>query len=71
MEGDALARYADHPAFLAIEPLHQQVHALARELHTLMAQGNSAEALAGLEALYTLRDRLLQQLDALVQGSRH
>jgi EAL domain-containing protein (putative c-di-GMP-specific phosphodiesterase class I) len=71
MEGDALLRYADHPALLAIEPLHQQVHTLARELHALMAQGNSAGALTGLEALYILRDQLLRQLDALVQESRH
>jgi len=67
---EGLARYGVQPAFLAIEPLHRQVHALAAELLELHVQGRNPEALARLGELHGLRDALIEQLKALMQENR-
>lgn len=61
------ALHSAHPGFLTIEPLHQQIHALATELLELHAKGRSSEAIAKLSELHALRDALLEQLKVLVQ----
>jgi len=67
---EGLARYGVQPAFLAIEPLHRQVHALAAELLELHVQGRNPEALARLGELHGLRDALIEQLKTLMQENR-
>ncbi|WP_198674772.1 EAL domain-containing protein [Rhodoferax ferrireducens] len=67
---EGLARYGAHASFQAIEPLHQQIHALAETLVALQAKGHRAEALSRLGELYALRDSLLQQLKTLRQQHR-
>jgi len=67
LEANGRSRYGSHPAFLAIEPLHRQVHALALTQCTLLAQGRSAEALAKLAELHRLKDGLLELLKTLRQ----
>jgi hypothetical protein len=59
--------YNAHPAFQTIEPLHQQIHALAAKLLKLHAKGRNTEAIAKLGELHALRDALLEQLNVLVQ----
>ena len=70
LAAEGRARHAAQPAFLAIEPLHRQVHALAAELLALQASGQIPQALARLGELYDLRDALLAQLKGLFQESR-
>jgi uncharacterized protein YjiS (DUF1127 family) len=69
LDAEGRARFTTKPAFLAIEPLHQQVHALAQELCDLHGQEQSLQALARLTELHALRDALLAQLQLLVQES--
>ncbi len=61
------ARHGAHPAFVAIKPLHQQVHALAAELLKLQAQGRKQEARARLDEIHGLRGALLEHLRTLAQ----
>jgi diguanylate cyclase (GGDEF)-like protein/PAS domain S-box-containing protein len=70
MAGEELARHGAHPAFLAIEALHLQVHALAAELLEMQAQGRNSEALERLGELHALRDALLEQLRKLVRRTQ-
>jgi diguanylate cyclase (GGDEF)-like protein/PAS domain S-box-containing protein len=62
---DGIARYGTFPIFQSIEMLHQLVHVLAVDLLKLQAQCRSAEALARLSELHSLRDGLLEHLKAL------
>lgn len=68
LDADGLGRHAAQPAFHTIDPLHQQVHALAAELCELQAQGRSLEAQARVGELHVLRDSLLGQLNVLAKG---
>jgi hypothetical protein len=70
LDAQGLARHQAQPAFQTVEPLHQQVHALATELLQLQAQDRNPEALARLGELYELRDALLAQLKNLVPKDR-
>jgi hypothetical protein len=70
MAGEELARHGAHPAFLAIEALHLQAHALAAELLEMQAQGRNSEALERLGELHALRDALLEQLGRLIRRSQ-
>jgi diguanylate cyclase (GGDEF)-like protein/PAS domain S-box-containing protein len=67
LDTEGLARYGTHLSFQGIEPLHQQVHAMAETLIALQAQGRSLEALARLDELHALRDTLLEQVKTLGQ----
>jgi diguanylate cyclase (GGDEF)-like protein/PAS domain S-box-containing protein len=70
LDGEGLAHHGDQPAYRAIEPLHQEVHALAAELLELQAQGQTPEALARLSELYALQGALLEQLQILARENR-
>ncbi len=63
--GELLAGRRSLPVLQAIEPLHEQVHALAVALLQLKAQGRTPEALARLVELHALRDALLELLETL------
>jgi hypothetical protein len=67
---EGTARYGTHAAFSRIHDLHHQVHALAAELMALQAQGLTAQALARLSELDTLRDALIAQLNVLLQAQK-
>jgi hypothetical protein len=54
-----------NPDFLALSPLHEQVHVLAARLVKQHTSDQFAQALEGLGALYAVRDRLLQHLRVL------
>lgn len=62
-------RYGKQASFEALNPIHQQVHALALELLALHAQGQQAQAVARLVDLYALRETLLEQLKVLLKQS--
>jgi len=70
LDSEGMTRYGAQPAFQAIQPVHQQVHALATDLCELAVQGRNSEALARMAELHDLRDALLELLKALVQDSR-
>ncbi len=70
LDAGGLARQGGQPAFQAIKLLHRKVHALAAELCEIQSVGRNPEALARLGEFHGLRDALLEQLKALVQGSR-
>jgi hypothetical protein len=63
-------RYGAQPTFEVIESLHRQVHLLGAELLEFHAQGQNNLALARLDELHSLRDELLEQLNALAQKKR-
>ena len=65
------SRHVGQAAFLAIARLHRDLHVLAAELLDLHTEGRTPAALARLGELHALRDALLAQLQALIQGSRH
>ena len=66
----AQQRHEAQPAFRAIGPLHDQVHALADELCGLQASGQGKQALARMPEMHALRDALLGQMTALVRANR-
>lgn len=68
LDSDGTARYAAQPAYTALLHLHDQVHMLAVTLCELHTQGHHAQAQAGLNDLYTVRNKLLQQLRALARA---
>ncbi|MDR3394592.1 MAG: EAL domain-containing protein [Parasulfuritortus sp.] len=59
----------DQPAFRAIGAMHRQVHALAAELIELHSQKRADEALARLDELHGIRDRLFALLLDLIRPS--
>ena len=71
LEIDGRTRHGERPEFLAIGPLHRQMHGLADELCQLRMSGRSSEAAAMLGELHGLRDTLLAHLQALVRKNRH
>jgi hypothetical protein len=64
-DGAGTDRYGHLPEFVAIAPLHVEVHHLARELLAWHENGRAAEAIARLDELRDLRTRLLAMIDAL------
>ena len=70
LENEGVAHHGAQTAFRAIEPLHQQLHALAAQLLQLQATGLGQHALARLPELYELRDSLLEQLRELMPVAR-
>jgi len=64
---DGLARLGELPGFQAIDPLHQQIHALAAELLSLFQQGRQAEALLGCAELHTQTNALVAILRGLTR----
>ena len=60
-------RYGHLPAFRAIEACHREVHELASQLQQAHLAGEMDRARAGIPRLYVLRDRMLEQIDALRQ----
>jgi hypothetical protein len=64
---EGLARYGAQPAFQAIESMHLQVHALAKELLARRGEGDSQGALSRLGELHAMREALLAQLTLLLQ----
>ncbi|BCO28597.1 hypothetical protein MIZ03_3506 [Rhodoferax lithotrophicus] len=65
MNTEGRTRHGAQPDFQVITHLHQQVHVLANELLQLQAEGDTAQALARLGELHTLRDHLLAKLTQL------
>ena len=70
LEFEGQARHGKQVAFQPLRPLHQKVRTLAVSLCELHAQGQTAQALAGLDELAMLRDALLEQLQQLVREKR-
>jgi diguanylate cyclase (GGDEF)-like protein len=66
LDGGGLVRHGEQLAYQHIEPLHRQLHELAKALCDMKASGHKAEALAGLNELVVLQKELLVQLKALV-----
>lgn len=65
MDHAGFADYGEHPLFPSIESLHKQIHDLAGQLLDLHAQGQTSEALLGLDELHRLSDTLLQHIKEL------
>ncbi len=70
LSGAALARHDSQPAWQAIQRLHQQALTLAARLLKLKALDRRAQALAELNDLRFLHQRLLEQLAELEQATR-
>ena len=70
LNDNGLVRHGSHPAYLVIETLHKQVHALSAELIEMHDHGQCLEAITRLTELYKLRDALLTQLKMLMQDNR-
>ena len=68
LDGNARSRHAEHGVFVAIETLHQDVHAKGAALLALVAHGRYDEAQEVLNELQSLRDALLDQLWLLAQA---
>ena len=67
LEAEGQLRHGKRPAFLAIGPVHRQMHGLAAGICQLQMSGHSTEAAGGLGQLHALRDALLADLQALVE----
>ncbi len=63
--GSGAVRYGTLPEFLAIDPVHQRIHALGERLVSLLREGRQDEARRLLPELFSLRDDLLVKLRAL------
>jgi diguanylate cyclase (GGDEF)-like protein/PAS domain S-box-containing protein len=59
-------RYGKRPIFISLQRVHEEIHDLAKQLLKLHYKGNHSDAKAGLEKIYTLRDRLLDYVNILV-----
>lgn len=72
LDSDAVKLYAGLAPYVALGPLHQQIHALAAVLNEHYMSGDQATALAGLDDLHRLRDELLDLLQQLLEsGMEH
>ncbi len=70
LHAESRAHHPARPAFLAVEVLHAQAHALAEQLCELQAGSAGPQAQARLGELHGLSDALLQQLQTLLQERR-
>ena len=68
LDAEGQTRYGQHCAFQGMLSLHRQVHALAGDLCELRSMGRNLEALARLCELDSLRDALIEQLQALLES---
>jgi diguanylate cyclase (GGDEF)-like protein len=66
---EGTARHGGQTAFRAIELLHLKVHSLVAEMLVLHTHDRTADALAQLDELFSLRDALLEQLKILARES--
>jgi diguanylate cyclase (GGDEF)-like protein/PAS domain S-box-containing protein len=64
-DGHGMSRYGNWHEFLAIAPLHDQLHAHAEELAALRASGQIDTARERLESIKDLSDRLVAALELL------
>ncbi|MEW6163847.1 MAG: EAL domain-containing protein [Pseudomonadota bacterium] len=67
--GNGQRRYGRIPAYAAIAPTHDRIHALGREMVGLLRQGQGETARARLPELFALRDELLSQLHELMRAA--
>jgi diguanylate cyclase (GGDEF)-like protein/PAS domain S-box-containing protein len=65
-KGSGAARYGGLAEFQAIDPIHEQAHALGAELLALARGGQAALARQRVPELYDVRDRLIDLIDRLV-----
>jgi diguanylate cyclase (GGDEF)-like protein/PAS domain S-box-containing protein len=63
LDSEKLAGHGAHPAFLTIDALHRELHALGAELLQLQTSGRTSEALARLNELHALRDSELELIN--------
>lgn len=70
LENEGYARYGEHPEFPTLSAMHDQVHALGRELVGLQSGGKQADAQARLGELHALRDKLIGRQRGLVLGEQ-
>jgi len=62
--------YGLWPEYIAIDPLHEQVHGLAHELVALVEIGRNQDAISRLPELFSARDSLLAALAKLMARVR-
>lgn len=67
VDTEGKARHGQQPAFLQLEAMHQEVHAMAATLCKLDEQGCNSEALLRLSELHGLQECLLGQLTTLLE----
>lgn len=65
IDSNGLSRYGEHPRFHSIESLHKQIHDLTRQLLEFHAQGQTSEAILGLEELSRLSDTMITEVKGL------
>lgn len=67
LDGDGRRHGGPWQAFQTIEALHRQMHATAAHVLDRHAAGVNADAVQGLDKLYTARDGLIEQLGCFLQ----
>jgi hypothetical protein len=65
--GTGMIRYGNLAAFAEIEPVHEKIHDLARELVAQAHQGQAAGTPARMPELQRLSDRLVARLQDLIE----
>ena len=65
LEGHGQTRYSHYGEFDLLKRLHDEVHALGRELLELARNGHSEQALVRRQELYELRDQVLGRIRTL------
>lgn len=66
LSSEGQSRYGTSPTFQIIVKLHHKVHALAAELLLLSTEHGKEVAMTRLDALFDLRDNLLNQINILI-----
>ncbi len=61
------ARYGQMTEFQHLQPIHETIHTLVLEMHTMKISGRSQEAHAKIPELLELKERMIVQLDRLVE----
>lgn len=66
--GTGRLQYGDLPLFQDIDPVHERIHTLARELAALKMAGRGEEATMRMDEMRALRADLLDRLEGLSQS---
>ncbi len=66
LQGEGKNRFGNNSIFPDLERLHVEIHELAESLILLHDKGDQERAKAGIDDLHSMRDRLIEYLEALV-----
>ncbi|TAH10025.1 MAG: EAL domain-containing protein [Curvibacter sp.] len=70
LKGHGADRYPTQADFMALAPLHHQLHSMAAQLYSLRLQGEESQALMGLPGMRAVVSTLLLHLNQLIRVTR-